>query len=71
LEPAAVRRRAVLGVLQGDIVISKRAAARTPAADELARAYGLYKLAALAQLAGTDVDFPLTVAVSLSQDEVV
>jgi len=75
LDVDAVRERAMLASIRGqkapDVRSSfEKSAADEPEAEELARDYAIYKLAALQRIACSDSDFPLTARLSARQNHI-
>lgn len=77
LEKSAVARRVALAVVRGvtvsdseSVFWSEKQAADAPEAEDLARDYAVYKLAALQRIAGFDVQFPLTCRIASCQNQV-
>lgn len=78
LDKMAVVRRCQLSVIRGldapaveNTFYSEKTAGETRVAEELARAYAVYKLAALHRIAAFDSEFPLTLRISACQNQVV
>lgn len=73
---SAAQDRSFLSCIRGHgvpklVLFEKSAAEATPDAEELAKSYAMYKLAALWRSASNASDFPLTVRLSLRQNQVV
>jgi hypothetical protein len=74
LQKAAVDNRVFLSCIRGhrapEIVALEKSASCDDDGEKLAKEYAMYKLAALWRIAATDKDFPLTVRLSLRQNQV-
>ncbi len=75
LEKEAVWNRSALSTVRGlrapdSKCRFEKSASFNPAAEQLARDYAVYKVAALHRIAGLDGDFPLTARLSVLQNHV-
>lgn len=74
LQKEAVENRGFLSCIRGqhapEIVALEKSASCDENAEKLAKEYAMYKLASLWRIAATDNDFPLTVRLSLRQNQV-
>lgn len=74
LHKSAVEDRGFLSCIRGhsapEFILFEKSASCAKDADELARDYAMYKLAALWRTAAEDSEFPLTVRLSLRQNQV-
>ena len=71
-----VSNRSMLSSIRGNAAPScnrslEKRASDNAEAEELARSYALYKVAALQRIAVSDIDFPLTARLSVRQNHVV
>jgi hypothetical protein len=78
LEKTAVDRRCTVSIVRGhqvpvpkSVFWNEKKAHDSVLAEELARDYACYKVAALHRIADTDSDFPLTIRVALCQNQVI
>jgi hypothetical protein len=70
--PQAIRRRYVdRGLLAPQLLPTTKTAAASPLVDEVARAYGMYVLAAAERLDTRDENYPLTVTAALLQNRLI
>jgi hypothetical protein len=74
LQKEAVENRGFLSCIRGqpapEIVALEKFASCDENAEKLVKEYAMYKLASLWRIAATDNDFPLTVRLSLRQNQV-
>lgn len=72
LEPRAIRQRCVINDLRVPRLLpTTKTASVTPLADEVARAYGLYAMAAIERLDTSVANYPLTVTAALLQNRLI
>lgn len=75
LEKEAVTTRSMLSVIRGQpapnsINVFEKSASDNPGAEQLARDYAIYKVAALQRIAESDQNFPLTARLAIRQNHV-